>query len=235
MARSTVIRRPQFSRVWVLTRKHNSTLMVIVMKTTRSYTMRARAEQAEQTRTRIIRATVDLGGARPLAACTLPAIADRAEVSVQTVLRIFGSRDGLFDEVLEQTSREVVAERTADPDDVPASLAALADHYELRGDMMLLLLGQETWEPVAAQITNRGKRLHRDWVAVVFARTLDPLDASDRETATDLLVAATDVSVWKLWRRDLGRTRDEALDRMLALAASVTDRLDPDARRTPPA
>ncbi|MGR0220372.1 TetR/AcrR family transcriptional regulator [Agromyces sp. ZXT2-6] len=205
------------------------------MKTTRTYTMRARAEQAEQTRRRIIRSTVELGGERPIAACTLPAIAERADVSVQTVLRTFGSRDALFREVLEHTSAEVVAERTADPDDVPASLSALVDHYELRGDTVLLLLGQESWEPLAAEITTPGKRLHREWVGAVFARSLDPLPAPRRETATDLLVAATDVSAWKLWRRDLGRTRDETLDRMLELVASVTDRIDPDARRTPPA
>ena len=199
--------------------------MVSVMKTTRSYTMRVRAEQAEQTRLRIIRATVELGGSRPLAACTLPAIAERADVSVQTVLRIFGSRDALFDEVRERTSAEVVAERTADPDDVPASLAALVDHYELRGDTVLLLLGQESWEPVAAEITSRGKRLHRDWVEVVFARALDPLPQPRRAEATDLLVAATDVSAWKLWRRDLGRSRDETLSRMRELVTSVTRHL----------
>lgn len=205
--------------------------MGIVMKTTRTYTMRARAEQAEQTRLRIIRATVALGGERPLAACTLPAIAKRAEVSVQTVLRIFGSRDSLLREVAERTSAEVVAERTADPDDVPGSIAAVVDHYERRGDTVLLLLGQEAWEPYAAQVTAVGKRLHRDWVATVFARSLDPLPEARRAAATDLLVAATDVFVWKLWRRDLRRSRDETLERMLELAASVTSRLD----RDPPA
>ena len=203
--------------------------MGIVMKTTRTYTMRARAEQAEQTRLRIIRATVALGGERPLAACTLPAIAERAEVSVQTVLRIFGSRDSLLREVAERTSAEVVAERTADPDDVPGSIAAVVDHYERRGDTVLLLLGQEAWEPYAAQVTAVGKRLHRDWVAAVFARSLYPLPEARRAAATDLLVAATDVFVWKLWRRDLRRSRDETMERMLELAASVTSRLDRDA------
>lgn len=203
--------------------------MGIVMKATRTYTMRARAEQAEQTRLRIIRATVALGGERPLAACTLPAVAERAEVSVQTVLRIFGSRDSLLREVAERTSAEVVAERTADPDDVPGSIAAVVDHYERRGDTVLLLLGQEAWEPYAAQVTAVGKRLHRDWVAAVFARSLDPLPEARRAAATDLLVAATDVFVWKLWRRDLRRSRDETMERMLELAASVTSRLDRDA------
>lgn len=209
--------------------------MIIVMKTTRTYTMRARAEQAEQTRVRIVSATVALGGERPLAACTLPAIAERAEVSVQTVLRIFGSRDALFRAVLDRTSTEVVAERTADPDDVPASIAALVDHYESRGDTVLLLLGQEAWEPLAAQVTTLGKRLHREWVGAVFARALEPLPAARRDEAVDLLVAATDVSAWKVWRRDAGRTRDETLARMLALVASVTDRLDACVPPAPPA
>ena len=90
-------------------------------------------------------------------------------------------------------------------------------------------------EPLAAQVTTAGKRLHREWVVTVFARALDPLPAARRDEAVDLLVAATDVSAWKLWRRDAGRTRDETLARMLALAASVIDRLDAGARPAPPA
>jgi len=208
-----------------LTRNIVSALMGIAMKTTRTYTMRARAEQAVRTRARILDAVVEITGERPLAACTLPAIADRAGVSVQTVLRVFGSRDELFETVLQRTQSDVVAERLADPDDVHGSLTALVDHYELRGDAVLLLLGQEGWEPFAARVTVRGKRIHRDWVTAVFARTLEPLPEPRRTVATDLLVAATDVSAWKLWRRDLGRSRDEALARMLELAASVTRHL----------
>lgn len=199
--------------------------MGVIMKTTRTYTMRARAEQAVRTRARILDAAVEITGERPLVACTLPAIADRAGVSVQTVLRVFGSRDELFETALDRTNSDIVAERLADPDDVPASLAALVDHYELRGDAVLLLLGQERWEPFAARVTERGKRIHREWVAAVFARALEPLTEPSRAAATDLLVAATDVSTWKLWRRDLGRTRDDALARMLELASAVTRHL----------
>ncbi len=197
------------------------------MKVTRTYTMRARAEQAEQTRLRIIRAAVELAGERPLAACTLNAIAERAHVSVQTVLRIFGSRDDLFRQAIERTSSDVRGERPADAGDVRASLGALVDHYEERGDMVLLLLGQETWEPLAAAAVARGKAEHRDWAAAVFAPALDPLPRTERERCLDLLVAATDVFTWKLWRRDLARTRDETLDRMLELAAAIIDRARP--------
>jgi AcrR family transcriptional regulator len=202
--------------------------MVIIMKSTRTYTMRARAQQVEQTRERILDAVVALGGERPLAACTLPAVAERAGVSVQTVLRAFGSREDLFAAALRRTSAEVVAERTVDPDDVAGTLAALLDHYEARGDGVLLLLGQETWEPLAAQITEGGRRLHREWVERAFARALEPIDGDRRDEAVDLLVAATDLSVWKLWRRDAGRSREQTLARMQSLTASVIQRLDPD-------
>ena len=115
------------------------------MKTTRTYTMRARAEQAQQTRNRILDAVLTLVDEVPLAACTLPAIAERADVSVQTVLRVFGSRERLSEAALERSLPAVLAERPADPNDRRRSIETLIDHYETRGDGALLLLGQETW------------------------------------------------------------------------------------------
>ena len=50
-----------------------------------------------------------------------------------------------------------------------------------------------------------GRRLHRDWIARVFATDLEPLGAKDRQAALDALVVATDVYTWKLLRRDMGR------------------------------
>ena len=202
--------------------------MEVVMKTTRTYTMRARAEQAERTRARILDAAIELSAERPIAACTLPAVVERAQVSVQTILRIFGTREGLFEAARAHGEAAVRAERLADPDDVEASLDSLADHYELRGDAALLLLGQESWEPFAARITASGKRFHREWVESVFARTLERLSGTRRIEGLDLLVAATDVTTWKLWRRDRALGRDETLARMRELVASVCARLDPD-------
>ena len=65
--------------------------------TPRTYRMRARAEAAEQTRLRIIGAAIELAFEKPVAAITLPVIAERASVSVQTVLRQFGSREALIE------------------------------------------------------------------------------------------------------------------------------------------
>jgi AcrR family transcriptional regulator len=195
--------------------------MISIVKTTRTYTMRARAEQAQQTRVRIVDAVIALAAEVPLAACTLPAVAGRADVAVQTILRAFGSRDGLFEAALERSVPAVLAERPADPGNRRGSIEAVVDHYESWGDGVLLLLGQEAWEPFAARVTSLGKRLHREWVEATFADAVEATDPASRAELFDLLVAATDVYAWKLWRRDAGRSRTETVERMLRLAASV--------------
>ena len=207
--------------------------MGIIMKTTRPYTMGARAEQVERTREQVLAAAIALSGELPLASCSLPLVAERAGVSVQTILRQFGSRDELFDAAVERGLATIVDERVADPDDVEASIASLIAHYERLGDAVLLLLGQERWEPRARRITDGGRRMHRAWVEQVFARALEGRAPADREATVDLLVAATDVGTWKLWRRDRDLGRAATTGRMLRLAASVVaDRTRRRERRT---
>lgn len=193
------------------------------MKTKRSYDMRSRAAEADRTRARILDAAVALAGEVPLSGCTLPAIADRAGVSVQTVLRAYGSRDGLFAAAADRAREQVAAERETPVGDAPAALDVLASHYEAWGDTMLLLLAQESWEPLAAEVTASGKMLHRDWVGRVFAPHLAALDDTDRSEAIDLLVVATDLYTWKLLRRDRGLGRAATIERMHRLVTSVLD------------
>lgn len=185
--------------------------------------MTRRSAQAEQTRSAILVALIELAAELPLAAVTLPRIAERAAVTVQTVLRNFGSRDGLFESAVEFGQSAVIAERTIDADDLDASLAALIDHYERTSAQTLLLLAQESWEPLAARITSNGKALHREWVEQLFARSLAA--TADPEEATDLLVVATDLYTYSLLRRDRGLSRDETLRRMRRLVSAVLDTL----------
>ncbi|WP_187270659.1 TetR/AcrR family transcriptional regulator [Lacisediminihabitans profunda] len=191
------------------------------MKSTRPYEMRARADAAAQTRERIMAAAIELANEKPINALVLPDVATRAEVSVQTVLRLFGSRDGLLDAATESALESVRAERDVAPGDVAAAVGTLFDHYEVRGDGVLLLLGQERWEPRAAEITSAGRLLHREWVEGVFA----PFLARDgeRDATVDLLVAASDVYTWKLWRRDRCLSRPDAEARMLRLIGNILE------------
>jgi AcrR family transcriptional regulator len=179
------------------------------MKTTRPYSMTTRARAVEATRDRIVDACVTLHGERPVTEIGLDDIAARAEVSVQTVLRHFGSRAGLEEASLARAQQDVTDERRTPVGDVPAAIRVIVDHYERRGDEALLMLAQESHQPLMRRITDTGKALHRAWVEEVFAPYL--AEADDAEALTDLLVVATDVYTWKLLRRDrrLGRQRTE--------------------------
>jgi AcrR family transcriptional regulator len=189
------------------------------MKTTRTYTMTARARAVEETRTRILDATVALVGERMAADVSLDAVAERADVSVQTVLRHFGSRAGLFDAAQSYAEGAFVEERRAPIGDVDAAVRVIVDHYETRGDQVLLMLAQERVEELMRRITDRGRRLHRDWVTETFAPFLAAAD--DPDAVTDLLVVATDVYTWKLLRRDRGLSRPVTEQRMRRLVGAV--------------
>jgi AcrR family transcriptional regulator len=188
------------------------------MKTTRPYTMTARSRAAEQTRVRILDATAELAGERLVADISLERVAQRAGVSVQTVLRRFGSRAGLFDEAQRYAEGRIVEERRAPVGDVDAAVEALVDHYEKRGDAVLLMLAQEGTDALTASVTARGKQVHREWVETTFAPFL--AGADDPGELTDLLVVAMDVFTWKLLRHDRGldRATTEARIRRLVTA-----------------
>ena len=185
------------------------------MKTTRTYTMTARAEAAEATRRRIQDAAIALAGERPFAEITLDAVADRAEVSVKTVLRQFGSRDGLLAASMEVAMSETESERRTVPGDAAAAVRVVVDHYETRGRTALLMLAQEDHDDFARTATTRGKAMHREWVREVFA------PATEDEALLDLLVVATDVYAWKLLRLDRGHSRAVTETRMHDLVRAL--------------
>ena len=189
------------------------------MKSTRGYTMTTRARATEETRTRILEATVDLVTERMAADISLDAVAQRSAVSVQTVLRHFGSRAGLFDAARSHAETKVVEERRVPVGDVAAAIRVIVDHYEEYGTRVLLMLAQEDVEELMAQITASGRQLHRAWVGDTFAPFL--ATSADPESLTDLLVVATDVYTWKLLRRDRGLSRDRTQQRMRALVDAL--------------
>ena len=185
----------------------------------RPYQMRARADAAEATRARIIRAVLELHVERFHDQITLDAIADRAGVTVQTVLRQFGSRDQLVTAAAEQASREVIAQRTAAPvGDVAGAVANLLDHYQAWGRSALMLLAQEERVPQFRAIANGGRAAHYAWVDHTFgpflAETSDPFLRAK-------LIALTDVFTWRLLRLDLGLDRNETASALASMIRAV--------------
>lgn len=180
--------------------------------------MGARAQAVEDTRERIREALFTLGTAQVFSEISLDDVAQEAGVSVQTVLRHFGSRATLIESNIEYAIDRVARERVAPDGDPDAALTVLVDHYELRGDTALLMLAQEANDAQVRRLTEHGRRMHRDWVRSTYAGVVE-----GREDLLDLLVVATDVYAWKLMRRDRGYSRATTEDRMRALVRAVVD------------
>lgn len=160
--------------------------------------MGARAASARRTAERILDATVEQFTLRPYDEVSLQDVADSAGVTVQTVLRRFGSKGQLVAAASARALAQVRAERANAPSgDLDAALDNLAAHYEAWGDRVLRLLAQEDRVPEVRAVTEQGRRLHEEWARRVFG-TLGP------EIRLEALLAATDVLVWKVLRRDRG-------------------------------
>lgn len=195
------------------------------MKTTRPYSMTARAGAAEETRHRILASVVALSAEKSTLEIVLADVADRADVTTKTILRHFGSREGLFDAATDFARNEVVQERLAPIGDLPAAITVVVDHYEDRGDWVIRMLAQEHSDDRVRRVVDTGRGVHRDWVHATFKPQLDGVPAAERATAADLLAVATDVYVWTLLRRDRGFGRDKTEQRMRVLAQAIVDQL----------
>jgi AcrR family transcriptional regulator len=191
------------------------------MKTTRTYTMRARAAAVEETRRRILQATFDLAADRLVSEIALDDVAGRSGVSVQTVLRHFDSRAGLIRATTEFGASLVAQERRAPAGDLAEAVRLLVDHYELRGDTSVLLLAQEGSDETIGAVVARGREVHRDWVTDTFQPLLAHLEPVRREEAHDLLAVVTDVYTWKQLRRDQHLSREATEARITTLVAAV--------------
>jgi AcrR family transcriptional regulator len=185
----------------------------------RSYDMGSRQQAKTATRDVIIRAAIDTFMAERSFAITLPSVAERAQVTVKTVLRHFGSRDSLIDAAWAQAYDEVMAERVPPQGEPEAALKVLVAHYERRGGVVLAMLADET-DPRAARMNNAGRLAHREWVEQVFTDRL-PATAVGRTRLVDVLVVATDVYAWKLLRLDRGLSVDDVTDRMLLMTEAL--------------
>ena len=184
----------------------------------RRYRMRARKDAVASTRERILRAAYALWAERPYDQVSVQSVADAAGVARQTVIRQFGTKDELALAVVDWQKPREDELRAADPGDVDSALERLVDRYESMGDANVRILELEGRVPAIDYLLEVARTGHRDWVE----RTLVP-DAppTERDTLVLALYAATDVTLWKLLRRDLGQDRDAVLRTMLRLVRGV--------------
>lgn len=179
------------------------------MKTeTRPYHQKARAAAAADNTRRILDAAEALFSERLYDHVTLEDVARLAGVGVQTLIRRYATKEALVRGVSEAVGARVQEQRGQAPTgDLAGIVRNLADHYEATGDVTLRVLSQEDRVEPFREATEKGRRMHREWVERVFAAQLDGLRRAPRDLRTVQLVAICDVYVWKVMRRDQGVTR----------------------------
>jgi AcrR family transcriptional regulator len=191
---------------------------------TRPYQMRERQRAVERTRDRILEAAFELFRGQPYDEVSLDAVASLAGVSRQTVHRQFGTKEDLIGAVIDwRKPQEDEADRQVEAGDIGGAVHQLVDRYETTGDAIVRFLALEGRIEPIDRLLAHGRRSHRGWIEHHFGAFLR--DEGDREEAVLALYAATDVMVWKLLRRDVGRSRRQTEASMRRLVEGVLDTL----------
>lgn len=180
------------------------------MTTKRSYTMRARAESAQATHQRILEAAQALFLDRWYDQVTLEHVADEAHVSKQTVLRRFGSKEGLFAAVVDELATDNDSVRAkVPPGDLERVAAAVTATHERTGLTATRLEAMEARFPALAEILERGRARRRAWVEAMLPGLLPARTSPDYKRRMAMLMDITSAPTWKLLRHDFKLSRKE--------------------------
>lgn len=177
----------------------------------RAYTQVARAEAQGRTRTALLDAAETAFFSGNWDQTPLTEIAVAAGVTKQTLLRHFGSKDGLMAEAYRRGWQEVRDQRWSAPtDDLPGAVDNLLDHYEDVGQRAIKIAsGGVGGGQATADMGRVARQLHYDWVEHAFGAWLDKGKGKARARRRAALIALCDVQTWWLLSHDLGFARAE--------------------------
>jgi AcrR family transcriptional regulator len=176
----------------------------------RPYTQVARATSQQRTREALIEAAADAFFSGRWEQASLADMALAAGVTKQTLLRHFGSKEGLLEQTLRHGFNLVRDQRWEAPtDDVTGAVDNLLDHYEQFGERSLVIGNGGGPSKAVADLGRTARQLHYDWVDHVFAAWLDRLKPTARARCRAALIALCDVRSWWLWSHDLRMPRTQ--------------------------
>jgi AcrR family transcriptional regulator len=190
---------------------------------TRPYNQVARAKGQQRTRDALIDAAVSKFFAGAWERASLEAIAASAGVTKQTLLRHFGSKEGLLEQALLRGYHEVRDQRWATPrGEISAAVENLLEHYETWGERALRIGSVDGGGEVMTEIGRIARQLHYDWVEHAFGPWLDRFRGQDRVRRRAALIAVCDVHTWRLLSHDLGLSRAEVRATLIQAIESLT-------------
>jgi AcrR family transcriptional regulator len=176
----------------------------------RPYRSPLRAQQAEETRARILDATARVM-ATGIATVSIPAVAKDAGVSVPTIYRHFGTKDGLLAAVYPHLVRRAGLDTLAVPTSMQELLDGMRDYVE-RVESFDDLARAAMASPAADESRRIG--IHRRYAAMrqVAGSIVPGLRDADRDRVARLLLVLTATSALRLLRDQLGASVEEATE-----------------------
>jgi AcrR family transcriptional regulator len=179
---------------------------------TRNYNMELRATKAAETEKRILDAAKALWLELPYHEITLEKVAERACVTVRTILRKFESKEGLFVAGIEREDAISILSRNQDPSKpISETLSSLLDEYEQMGEASIRTIMASDSVPIANIILEKARNVHNAWCAKIFAAYLPSKKSPHYTVRLHAFIAATEFYLWKLLRRDIGLGPEETL------------------------
>ena len=193
----------------------------------RPYKQVARAQARQRTRDALLDAAIEEFTRGRWEKASLQALAARAKVTKQTLLRHFGSKDGLLMQALAHSAAEMFKQRWSAPrGDIEGAVENVLEHYEAWGERSLRVgAWLESGPPTLANLSRAARQVHYDWVEYAFGPQLERLEGEARARCFAALIALCDVHTWWLLSHDLGFERGEvratltmAIERLLGEA-----------------
>jgi len=191
----------------------------------RPYKQVARAQAQQRTREALMDAALGEFFEGSWEKASLETLASTAGVTKQTLLRHFGSKDGLLMQALAGRGAELVNQRWSAPrGDVEGAVNNVLDHYEEWGERSLRIgAWLQSGPPALAQLSLAARQLHYNWVDYAFGPQLEHLEGQERVRCRAALIVLCDVQTWWLLSNGLGFERSailatltNAIERLLA-------------------
>ena len=185
--------------------------MTRIAKTaTRTYHSELRAEQAEETRGRILDAALRVMSSG-IASLSVPAVAREAGVSVPTVYRHFGTKSELLAEMYPHAARRSGLDGVPDPSavgDVRGAVRAIFERLDALDDVARAAFASPIADEVRhATMPSRFQRIRRLGESIQ-----PPLTKADLDRITRILVILISQSSLRTWRDHLGASAEEVGD-----------------------
>lgn len=175
---------------------------------TRKYSSELRDAQAEATRDKILDALAEVL-ASGVDSLSVPAVADRAGVSVGTVYRHFGDKTGLVKALIPHSQRRSgidIGESPATLEEMDDVVHKLFHHYEKTDDLLRAAFASRPGR--AARTGESEERL--DLFRKAFRRIDGDLGRTRLEHVAKLGLILTTSDVYLQWKDRLGMNPDEA-------------------------